>query len=348
MSQIDDAVGSFDEDLQRRFDGALASFPPSVPPDPMALHERLRRRRIRGRVAGLAGLIVMVSFVVTVGVAGSNDSTSAAVTLYARDDTALSQGELSADAKIIRDRLDALGDRGARVSISDGAIVLTGATAELLNPLSVFTGSPALLVRPLWCQSGPFDGSATLSPQTLPVSCAGTPYAVEPDSPDPSRAGSPSGYSVPSLRLDPALANFLTTTPSADSANPNGSALLPVANGQGERDLVGSTQLTLSASVASARVVQSNSGAWLVDVSLSQHEAALFDEVASKFFHLQLAVDLNGEIVSSPVIEPTESSYRPFDGRMELAGPSQSWAEDIAAALQSGPLPIPLELAHAA
>ena len=301
-------------------------------------------------MAGLAGLIVMVSLVVTVGVAGSSDPTSATVTLYARDDAAVSQGELSTDAKIIRDRLNVIGDTSARVSVSDDAIVVSGGAIGRVGTTYVLTDAPALLVRPLLCQSGPFDGSTPPppSPEALPLTCAETPYAREPDSLDRSHASGHSANSTTSLPFDPVLAQLPDTTPSADSAHPNGSALLPVAYGSGERDLVGPTQLTLSSGVASARAVQSNSGAWLVDVSLSPHEAALVNEVGSRYFHLHLAVDLDGEIVSAPFAEPTQSGYRPFDGRTELAGPSQAWAEGIAAALQTGPLPIPLELVHAA
>jgi len=348
VPQIDDAGESLECELQCRFDGALASLPPSTPPDPLVLHLRLRRRRVRTRVASLAGLLVMVSLVVTVGVAGSSDPTSATVTLYARDDAAVPQGELSADAKIIRERLDVIGDGKAHVSVSDDAIVVSGGAVELVDATSVLTDATALLVRPLLCQSGPFDGSPSPSPQTLPLSCPGTPYALEPDSANQSHANRHIGNSSPSLLLDPALAQFPTTTPSADSAHPNGSALLPVANGDGERVLVGPTQLTLSSGVASETAVQGSSGAWLVDVSLSPRETALFDDVASRDLHWQLAVDLDGEIVGAPIIEPTQSSYRPFDGRIELAGPSQAWADGIAAVLQSGPLPIPLELAYAA
>jgi hypothetical protein len=345
MSQIDEIDECWEGELQLRFDGALASITSSIPPDPLVFHHRLRRRRIRTSVAGLAGLVVMVSLVVTVGVAGSSDPSSATMTLYARDDAGVSQGELSADAKIIRDRLDSIGDEGARVSVHDGAVVVAGGTVELVDSTSVLTELPVLLVRPLLCQSGPFDGSTPPSPQTLPLGCAETPYVLEPDSPDPDGSH---GGNFTTAPFDPALAQFPTTTPSADSAHPGGAALLPIANGNGERDLVGSTRLTLSSNGASARVVQGTPGRWLVDVSLSPSETALLGEVASKYLPMQLVIDLNGEVVSTPIIEPASSSDQPFDGRLELAGPTQAWADEIAAALESGPLPIPLELAHAA
>jgi hypothetical protein len=188
MSQIDDTDDCSEFELQLRFTGALASFPLSAPPDAMMLHQRLRRRRVRARLAGLFGLIIMVSLIVMVGVAGSSDPTSATMALYGRDDAAVSQGELSADAKVIRDRLHAIGDDSARVSEDDGAIVVTGRTVGLADPTSVLTEFPALLVMPVVCQSGPFGGVTPSSPGTAPLSCLYTPDAVEPDSPDPAHA----------------------------------------------------------------------------------------------------------------------------------------------------------------
>jgi hypothetical protein len=281
-------------------------------------------------VAGLAGLIVMVSLVVTVGVAGSSDPTSATMTLFARDDPAVSQGELSADAKIIRDRLHALGDASVRVSVSDDTIVVAGGTVELVDPSGELAESPALLVRPLLFQYGPFRGSTPAPPQTSALGCAETPSAPEPESPDPSDTGRHAGNSVPPLMLHPA------------------DVPLPVARGDGERDLVGPTQLSLSTSEASARVVQGTSGPWLVDISLSPHEAALLDEVASTYRPGELAVDLDGEIAGILVRDLAQRGYEPCEDRLELAEPSLARADEIAAALQAGPLPIPLELAHAA
>ena len=261
MLLSDDVADNCEDELAQRFADALASLPPAIPPDPLVLHQRLRRRRIRTGMAGLAGLIVMVSLVVTVGVAGSSDPTSATMTLFARDDPAVSQGELSADAKIIRDRLHALGDAGVSVSVSDDTVVVAGGTVELVDPSVVLAESPALRQM---------------------------------------------GNSVLSLMLHPAA------------------ILLPVARGDGQRDLVGPTQ-----------------------VSLSPHEAALLDEVAVTYGPGELAVDLDGEIMSILIRDTAQSGYEPFEDRLELVEPSQARADQIAAALQAGPLPLPLELASA-
>jgi hypothetical protein len=123
---------------------------------------------------------------------------------------------------------------------------------------------------------------------------------------------------------------------------------LPVASGDGERNLVGPTQLSLSPSEASARVVHGISGPWLGDVSLSPLDSALLDEVASTHCPGEFAGDLDGEIAGILVCDPTQRGYEPYEGRLGLAEPSLARADEIAARLEAGPSPISLELASAA
>jgi hypothetical protein len=66
--------------------------------------------------------------------------------------------------------------------------------------------------------------------------------------------------------------------------------------------------------------------------------------VAKKYFHRQLAVDLNGVIVEAPFIQPANASFGSFDGQMQLLAVSKSDASDLAAALSSGPLAVPLSV----
>jgi preprotein translocase subunit SecD len=95
--------------------------------------------------------------------------------------------------------------------------------------------------------------------------------------------------------------------------------------------------------VASAKVVDTpKAGGWIVDVQLNPYESQLWDQVAAEYFHHQLAIDLNGVIVEAPLIQPANSSFSSFDGRMQLFAVTKSGAYDLAAALTSGPLAVPL------
>lgn len=45
-----------------------------------------------------------------------------------------------------------------------------------------------------------------------------------------------------------------------------------------------------------------------------------WDRVANRNFHMMLAVDLNGVIISAPIIQPTQRYFSSFRGAGELAG----------------------------
>jgi hypothetical protein len=252
----------------------------------------------------------------------------------------LNHKQLSADAMIMRSRLAALHDSGAHVSVQGDSVVVTGGPKELADPDSPLTASPALLVRAVLCYSGPY-APASGSTSALPQSCDGTQYAIEPVTPNP--AGN--GYSSSTPMNDPILAHYPSTTPTEDLAHPARTALLPLAGTSSVRVLVGPTQLRLTSSVASARAEKNRLGGWVVDIKLSSKSAAQWDALAFHFFHDILGVDLNGRIVTAPVIEPSQAHYTSFESKMELGGfQSKVSAEDVAAALQSGPLPIPLHI----
>jgi hypothetical protein len=323
------------DELQAQFERALGSLSPSSPPPVSGLHSRLRKRRVRVRVTGLAGLALVAAVGLSVGLTGGSTIPAGAVVLHVAP--GVSQRELHADATIMRNRLAILGDRGANVSISGSSLVVSGGPAQLSDPTSVLIASPSLLVRPLLCLSDPYVGASASRAVNLPSTCAGTPYAIAPAIPDSV------GYSESHLVHDPALAGYPSTTPARDAQNPDGVALLPVAGTTQVRYLVGPTALTLSSKVASAQVVQEH-GNWIVRIQLDPQAAAQWDQIARTYFHLQITVDLNGSVVTAPLIEPSQNSYTSFNSQIELSGSqSKVSAEVMAAALESGPLPIPLE-----
>jgi preprotein translocase subunit SecD len=176
----------------------------------------------------------------------------------------------------------------------------------------------------------------------LPSTCAGTPYAVQPATLQ-TDGGGDFIYAVPPD--DPALAAYPSTSPTQDAQNPASAALLAIAGSADGRYLVGPSELALSSKVASAQATQDHLGSWIVEVQLDAGAAAQWDHVAQRYFHLQLAIDLNGSVVSAPLIEPGQASYTSFDRQIVMSGfQSKASAAAVAAALQSGPLPIPLHV----
>jgi preprotein translocase subunit SecD len=154
------------------------------------------------------------------------------------------------------------------------------------------------------------------------------------------------GLEIPNTKPDPALAAYATTTRAQDAGSPSNWALLPVLDSgtsATQRYLVGPTLITLSSKFASATVTRvPSSGGWIVNVQLNKAESQRWNQVAKRYFHRLLAIDLNGVIVEAPLIEPDYSTFRSMDGQMQLVAVSRTDASDLAAALISGPLAVPL------
>jgi hypothetical protein len=330
------------DQIQDLFDRALSSVSAGVDHSPLALHRRLKRRRLRTRISTLGGGALAVAVSATALVTGLASNSAFAVTLYPSASGSVAAAQLSADRQVMTARLRAVGFLSAVVNVEHGTLVVTNGPRDLAKPSSFLTASPRLLVRAVTCfaraQSGP------LSTHPLPATCSNPRYAAPSATPDGT--SSTSGFTVRNVQPDPALSVYATTTPAQDAASPNAYALLPIINSSSsvtKRYLVGPTQLTLSSKVASATVVRAAiSGGWIVKVRLNPRESRLWDQVAAEYFHRQLAIDLNGVIVEAPLIQPNSASFNSFDGQMQLIATTKSGAYDLAAALTTGPLAVPL------
>jgi hypothetical protein len=331
------------DQIQDLFDRSLSSIPADVVPSPLALHERLRRRQLRTRVSTMCvgTLAIAVGAVALLNGLASNPAN--AVTLYPGASSSVAVAQLSADQRVMTARLRAVGFPNATIKVVHGALVVTNGPKDLASPSSFLTSSPELLIRSVTCYAGAQSGPITTSP--LPTTCSGPQYSAHTATPDDS--SSATRFLAPTILPDPALSSYASTTPAQDAASPNASALLPILNRSRssviQRFLVGPTLLTLSAKVASATVVSAPfSGGWLINVRLNPSESQLWDQVASEYFHRQLAVDLNGVIVEAPLIQPDNTSFHSFDGQMQLIAATKVDAYDLAAALTTGPLAVPL------
>ena len=328
------------DQIQDLFDRALSSVPAGVAPSPQALHQRLHRRRLRTRLSTMGGGALAIAVSAIALFAGLASNSAYAVTLYPSTTGSVATTQLIADQQVMTARLHAVGFPNAIVKVEHGALVVTNGPKGLASPTSFLTSSPELLIRSVTCYAGAQSGPVSTNP--LPTTCSGPQYAA----PTATAGGIANPGGVPSVEPDPALSAYSTTKPAQDAASPNASALLPVLNsgvGATQRYLVGPTLLTLSSKVASATVVHAPlAGGWIINVRLNPNESQLWDQVAAEYFHGQLAIDLNGVIVEAPLIQPDNSSFSSFDGQMQLLAVTKSGAYDLAAALTSGPLAVPL------
>ena len=333
---------SLTDQIQDLFDRASSSVPAGEVPSPHALHQRLHRRQLRTRISTMGGGALAIAVSALALFVGLASNSAYAVTLYPRVTGSVATTQLIADKQVMTARLRAVGFPNATVKVEHGALVVTNGPKGLASPTSLLTSSPQLLIRSVTCYAGAQSGPVSSNP--LPTTCSGTQYAAPTITPgDTSSVGA---FTAPTTQPAPALSAYPTPTPAQDAASPNASALLSILNsgtGATQRYLVGPSLVTLSSKVASAKVVDTpKAGGWIVDVQLNPYESQLWDQVAAEYFHHQLAIDLNGVIVEAPLIQPANSSFSSFDGRMQLFAVTKSGAYDLAAALTSGPLAVPL------
>ena len=322
------------DQIQDLFDSALSALPSGATPSTQSLYRRLRQRHIRTRLSTIGVSLVAIAVAATSVFIGVASNPAYAVTLYPNTFGSASAAQLMADQSVMTARLHAVGFMNADVKVSNGGLVVTNGPKGLASPTSFLTSSPELLIRSVICYAGRQSGPVSTSP--LPTTCSSPRYA----------APTVSGSAIPITEPDPALAAYATTTPAQDAKLPTATALLPLLNAGNRatrRYLVSPTLVTLSSKVASATVSHvPSSGGWIVDVHLNEAESQEWDHVAKRYFHRQLAVDLNGVIVEAPIIQPANSTFSSFDGQMQLLAVTETDAYDLAAALTSGPLAVPL------
>lgn len=200
-----------------------------------------------------------------------------------------------------------------------------------------------VLFRPVLCAVPPYDRFITTPQPTVSASsCAPTSVlsaanlAVTPD-------GSSAGYSYQSPPPESILEAEKTTKPAADSAKKvvllsglRGSSIYSATTASAKiRFILGPSEMNSSA-ISSASAYKSKSGAWVVEWTTTSSGAAQWDAVAHQSFHQMLAIDVDGVVVSAPIIEPTHKSFRSFHGMGQISGDlSQAEATQIVQAMQS-------------
>jgi hypothetical protein len=179
--------------------------------------------------------------------------------------------------------------------------------------------SNSFSVRPVLCYAPALEVATGTSPSTGPLpTCSASSQLTAANLQVEPNAGNVAGYTSNGLvPPDSAFAAYPSTSPADD--DPADTVLLPGTSASGSaRFVLGPTQLT-GASVQSA-VPQLNNGQWVVDVTLTDAGSAAWDALAEQQFHALIGVDLNGQILSAPITEPTQSSFASFNGQLEVVG----------------------------
>jgi hypothetical protein len=245
--------------------------------------------------------------------------------------------QISSDAATITKRLALLGYRAVQVEVTPNGIVVRRDSGNFPpEVLSTVMMNEDVLFRPVLCEAAPYAPHAGTprhsSAVPVPV-CA------------PAFADTPADVSV---GADPQFAYYPNT--SVDAANYRQRIVLaPVyeiatSADKTPRYVLGPTQMTSNA-IAHAQASRDQTGQWVVNYRTTAGDGPLWDSVAKSSFHKLLAIELDGAVISAPLIEPTQSSFTSFDNEGEISGNlTKSEAKQLALAMNSGPLAVPLQV----
>ena len=259
--------------------------------------------------------------------------------------TSVNQAQLDTIVTILNDRVSA-GASGATVA-SQGknqiSVQIPGEknTQQILKTLG---NTAQLLFRPALCYAPAFTVAKGKPPSTGPLpTCSSTTQLTATNlqvTPDSSNTN---GYtSNTNIAEDPAFATFKSTSPLSDSKTDT--VILPgtAQNGCFPRCVLGPAQMTGTA-VKSASA-QLNNGQWAVNLVLTGPGSTQWDTLAKQQFHAIIAIDLDGQVISAPITQPTQESFTPFNGQVQISGGfTEDQAKTLATEFTYGALPVKLD-----
>jgi hypothetical protein len=182
----------------------------------------------------------------------------------------------------------------------------TSATASTIKGGSV---AHSLSLRPVLCYAPPVALPHGGSPSTGPLpACSPSSQLTAANLQVTPDTGNVNGYTAnTAVPADPAFATYASTSPSGNQEGTT--VLLPGISGLGtNRYVLGPAGLQLV------------DGQWSVDVTLTGQGSAAWDVLAHQQFHQIVGVDIDGTVISAPIIQPTHSSFSSFDGQMQISG----------------------------
>jgi hypothetical protein len=192
-------------------------------------------------------------------------------------------------------------------------------STSALKPTGSVLSTASFSIRPILCYAPPYNpytGEGALTP-SLPA--CGPQYALTPENlqvtPD---QGNANGYSSnEQMSLDPQFGPY-QSTPYANMSN-SASVLLPGGTAFGnDRYVLGPAAIDASA-IKSAKAVVDD-GQWSITLHLTDGGSAKFDALAHRQFHALIGVVSDGQVISAPITQPTQTSFTSFGGRVQISG----------------------------
>jgi preprotein translocase subunit SecD len=325
---------------------------------------RAQRRQRRNLLISVVVVVAIAigSFGATVAAKWSPrlglDLAGGVAVVYTAEGNNISTADLNETVNILTMRVDGLGVSGAQVQTTGKnqvSVSIPGVTnaQQVLNQIGQ---TARMYFRPVECYAYPEAlpkhapknytpprGIATVPPCTSSSQISASSLNVQPN---PNvQAGFTSNNVPPDTQY--------VISPSTNVLKPNyanSAVLLPgLANAcgpGGARCVLGPSEMS-GQDIANAQATQNQTGSWVVDYNLKgQAGSTRWDQVAQQNFHLPLGIELDGNVYSAPIIQPTQGAFSSFAGRGEISGSlTQQDAHNLAQAMNFGALPITLRAA---
>ena len=254
--------------------------------------------------------------------------------------TTATSSQMQEVVNILNARVNGLGVSGATVQLQGKNVVVQAPGVKDARAVLAAVGQTAqLFFRPVLCSATTAKKLTVVPTGHLPA--CGAKYlesaanlAVVPN------ANISAGFTMNSSILpDPKFSTIASTSPAAD--NPNAEVLLP-GLGTTQRYVLGPTVLSGTA-IGKAYASLDQTGAWVVDYTLTGAGSPKWDAVTKTYFHQQLAIELDGVVQSAPLILPANTTWTSYGGQGQISGSfTQSTAKNLAVAMEFGALPVRL------
>ncbi len=256
----------------------------------------------------------------------------------------VTKAELDTIVTILGERVNA-GTSGASVESqgSDQISVSIPGEKNAQQELATLGKTAQLFFRPGLCYAPPLKVAKGQAPSTGPLpACAAASQLTEANLQVTPDSNSTQGYTQNNnIQPDPQFQTYKNTPPSADVKD--ATVLLPgtAASGSTLRYVLGPAGMTGNA-VKSANA-QLNQGTWAVNLNLTGPGAKQWDTLAAKQFHQIIGIDLDGQVISAPITQPTQQSPTSFAGQVQISGGfTEDQAKLLATELNYGALPVTL------
>jgi preprotein translocase subunit SecD len=250
----------------------------------------------------------------------------------------VTNSELQDAVQVMSDRVNALGVSQPNISTQGGNVVVQLPGVKNAQQILNIVGTTAqLFFRPVIAGAPAYQAASKAKAvyRTPPSPAATYAWTKQYD----TGSGSTLNLSVPSAVLeDPVYSSYVSTQPSQDAQFEHDNIVLNESCNGATRCVLGPSEAT--GVIIKSAFAQDSASGWVVVFDLTGSGAPIFNSIAAKYYGTLVANDLDGSLVSTPIIESTN-----FGSSGQISGNFDSGsANKLALELNYGALPVALGL----